>query len=167
VKRFFVVLAMTFLLSAPLFAQTAKELFRIERNTNANIVRYDVVLNDDGTINANRPIDSYWLLLAGNGQREEITAFQRRAYGFTIRQNDAGGYFSMFLTAVKDREIKVYVKDGEPKAEILINGAPAFLSSVYVDASSGMFGIPRVNFYILNGIDMETGGQVSEKIANR
>ena len=162
-KRLFAVLMLGCFLAVPSFAQTTKELFRIERNTNANIVRYDVVLNEDGTINAKNPIDSYWLLLAGNGQREEITSLQRRAYGFTITQNEAGGYFSMFLTAVADKEIKVYIKDGVPRAEILINNRPAYLSSVFVNAVNRLF-IPRVTFYIINGTDIETGEQVSERV---
>jgi hypothetical protein len=55
-----------------------KNLFKIERNKNANIIVYDIRLNPDGSINKKNPIDAYWILYAKQGQREEITAFEKK-----------------------------------------------------------------------------------------
>jgi len=162
-KKVIVVFAMILGLSAVSFAGSTVPLFKIQRNTNANEVRYDLRLDDQGNVNLRNPIDSYWLLLASNGAREEITSFQRRAYGFNFTQN-AQGQMIMTLTAVRERPITVRKVGDTWKAEILINGKPAFLSSVFVESTSGFMGIPRVSYYILNGTDVVTGAEVSEKI---
>lgn len=47
-----------------------KNLFKIERNKNTNIVMYDVILSDDGSIDKTHPIDAYWLMNATDGQRK-------------------------------------------------------------------------------------------------
>lgn len=145
------------------YAQTTKSLFKIERNKNANIVQYDARLDADGKINTKNPMDAYWLLYAEDGQREELSTFQKKAYGYSIKDNK-DGTFDLKLTAVKDRPLKVLMADGEPKAEIIINGKKSYLSKVYVSAEDGFMGIPKVQYYTLTGNDAETGAEVSEKI---
>ncbi|MCL2388850.1 MAG: DUF4833 domain-containing protein [Elusimicrobia bacterium] len=159
---FLVVLACMFF-SAIAFAETtAVNLFRIERNTNANIVQYDVNITN-GEIDASDPVISYWVLHARGGGTAPVTALQRRAYGFRVSQNQAG-HFDFVLTAVRERPMKIYLVNGIPKAEITINDRPAFLQRVFVDATNRATGIPRVNFYILTGIDIETGQEIYEQI---
>jgi hypothetical protein len=53
---------------------------------------------------------------------------------------------------------------GKPKAEITINGKNAVLSKVYVFAKDGAFGIPKVKYYTITGIDAVSGAEISEKI---
>jgi hypothetical protein len=63
-----------------LFAQSVtKNLFKIERNKNANVVMYDVILSNDGSIDKTHPMDAYWLMNAADGQRKEISAFEEKA----------------------------------------------------------------------------------------
>ncbi|MDR3049407.1 MAG: DUF4833 domain-containing protein [Elusimicrobiota bacterium] len=135
-------------------------LFKIERNKNANVVMYDIVLNDDGTVNEANPIDSYWLLLARDGRREEVASFEKRAYGYTIVKK--GADYILTLKAVKDRDIKIMIVGGKPKGEIMINDKPAYLNKVYVFATNGI--IPSVQYYTLTGTDIQTAAEVSEKI---
>jgi hypothetical protein len=142
-------------------AHMAGNLFKIERNKNANVVMYDVRLDAIGDIDKNNPIDSYWILYAKQGQRKKIAAFEKRAYGFEILYN-SGGYYDLTLKAVPNKVIKVYMVNGVPKAEIKINNKEAYLSTVYVFANDNL--IPKVLYYTLTGIDIRTGVQVKEKI---
>ncbi|MCL2485246.1 MAG: DUF4833 domain-containing protein [Endomicrobia bacterium] len=158
---FFSLLAFV-LTASPLYAQNAVGLFHIERNKNANIVQYDANMID-GVINSNNPIDAYWILNASNGQRAELSSFERRAFGFRVTRNN-DGHYDLVLQAVPERPIKVILIDGVPKAEILINNREAFLSKVFVSATSNFVGIPRVSYYTLYGVDVETGKEVSEQI---
>ena len=76
----FVILFLMFGIS--IYADKTSNLFVIERSKNANVVSYDAVLTDDGKIKEESPIDAYWLLYAyKNGEREELSAFDKKAYG--------------------------------------------------------------------------------------
>lgn len=162
IKLFSLTFAFLFLLASFVFADSIP-LFKIERSKNANIVQYDAIVDADGQINKKTPIDYYWLLYASDGKREEITTFQKKAYGFSIKYNDEG-YFDMKMKAVEDRQLKVFLVNGKPEAEIIINGKNAFLSKIYIDSTDNFVGIPKVNYYILTGNDIETGEEIDEKV---
>jgi hypothetical protein len=164
IKQFVLAAALAFIFTPLVFAQEeTKPLFKIERSKNANIVQYDARIAAGGQIDTKNPIDYYWLLYAGDGKREEITSFQRRAYGFSAEYNEAG-YFDMQMKAVEDRKLKVLLVNGEPKAETVINGKNAYLSKIYIDSTDNFLGIPTVNYYTLTGNDVETGEETEEKV---
>jgi hypothetical protein len=141
----------------------SKNLFKIERNKNANVVMYDIIFDSDGNINKKNPIDAYWILYTKQGQREEIAAFENKAYGFNATDNGDNSY-NLVLKAVKNRPMKIVLVNGEPKAEILINNEKAYLSAVYVSASDAL--IPKVSYILLTGTNINTGEKVTEKIIN-
>ncbi|MDR1695794.1 MAG: DUF4833 domain-containing protein [Endomicrobium sp.] len=162
-KKFFAVALFSLVLNVlPLYAQENSELFRIERNKNSNIVRYDADMSG-GAIDSKNPVDAYWVLYAAKGQRAELSSFDKKAYGYKVDYND-GGYYDLTLKAVPDRNIKIVTANGEPKAEILIDKKEAYLSKVYVFAEDGFLGIPRVAYYTLYGTDINSGEKISEKI---
>jgi hypothetical protein len=160
IRGLFLVLIYLFLYNTEIFAEN-KNLFKIERNKNANVVMYDIVLDSNSEIDKKNPIDAYWLLYAQQGQRQEIKGFEKRAYGYSVTKNDDKSY-TLILQAVKDRPIKIILVNGIPKAEILINNEKVYLSSVYVQASDSF--IPKVYYFLLTGIHPSTGEQVTEKI---
>src|SRR5579872_5952110 len=83
-------------------------LFVIERNTNANVVHYDVNLAPNGEIDPRRPIQAYWIMAAQDGRREELSALERsRAYGFSVEPEPGLHSFRMELVAQKGRAIEV------------------------------------------------------------
>jgi hypothetical protein len=67
--------------------ERAVDLFVIERSKNRNVVRYDLVLDKSGFYDTRRPLDVYWLMLAEDGRREELSILERRAYGFELLPN--------------------------------------------------------------------------------
>jgi hypothetical protein len=144
------------------FGQSKESLFKIERNKNANVVQYEVNIDSSGVIDKANPIDAYWIMHAKDGGREEITAFEKRAYGYKISDNE-DGTFTLVLNSVKERKIKISEAGGSVKAEIDINGKQAYLSKVYVFAKENGI-IPKVQYYTLTGYDIQTGKEVSEKI---
>jgi len=157
------VLVAVSVLAGGAFASNSKSLFKIERNKNANIVKYDVNFSEDGKIDEENPIDSYWVMHADKGQREEVAPFEKRAYGYSVKYNK-DGWYDLRLRAVSGRPLKIVDIDGEPKAEILINGENAYLSKVYVFAKDGLLGVPKVSYYTLTGIAVDSGEEISEKI---
>lgn len=137
-------------------ARTASvNLFTISRNINANIVKYDVVPN------ANQPIDVYWLMLAENGRREELTWMERKmAYGFEVSKATPQG-FTLQLAAYKQRLIRVEKAGESFRARIFISGKPATLTRLFIFSDGGI--VPKVRYVDLYGITDERA-KVSERI---
>jgi hypothetical protein len=151
--------------SSILFSQDLNmNLFKIERNKNANIVMYDVRVLPDGSIDKKNPMDAYWILNAEKGQRDEISAFEKKAYGYKIKYNEAG-YYDLVLKAVSDRQMQIVNVDGKYKAKIKVNNKYAYLSTVYVFANDSF--IPKVKYIILTGVDVKTSNKVTEKIITK
>ena len=147
------------------YADKTSNLFVIERSKNANVVSYDAVLNDDGTIRKENPVDSYWLLYAyKNGEREELSAFDKKAYGFKVKYNTERQNFDFVLKAAKDKPMIIDLYDGVAKAVIKINNVDCFLEKVYIGSVDGAFGIPNVSFYELFGSEVKTGEAQQQKI---
>ncbi|MDR2192068.1 MAG: DUF4833 domain-containing protein [Endomicrobium sp.] len=161
-KKIIFLFIMSFCFCSISYGQEKKSLFKIERNKNANIVQYDVNIDSSGAIDKSNPLDAYWIMLAQDGEREEISAFEKRAYGYKISQNEDGS-FNLVLNAVKSKNIKVFIEDGSAKAQTDIGGVKAYLSKVYVFAKDGTL-IPKVSYYSLTGTDVQTGGEAVEKI---
>ena len=148
-----------------IYADTTSNLFVIERSKNANVVSYDAVLTDDGKINEKKPVDAYWLLYAyKNGEREELSAFDKKAYGFKVKYNTEKQNFDFVLNAAKDKPMIIDFYEGVPKAVIKINNVDCFLGKVYIGSVDGAFGIPNVSFYELFGKEVETGEAQQQKI---
>ena len=162
IGQYIFVVALLFVFSSLAVAQTV-HLFKIERSKNANIVQYDVNIDEDGQINKKNPIDYYWLLYAEQGQREEISTLQKKAYGYSIKYNESG-YFDMQMKAVEGRKIRLLLVNGVPKAEITINGKTTYLTKVYINSKDNFVGYPTVIYYTLTGNDIETGEEIVEKI---
>lgn len=145
--------------------QPSNRLFIIERSKNANIVCYDAGLDESGQIDKEKPVAAYWLLYAEkNGEKEKLSAFDKKAYGFKAKYNEQNKNYDFKLKAVDDKPMILGVFEGVPKVKIDINGKKCFLEKVYIQSKDGAFGIPKVYFYVLYGQDVETGDKEEEKI---
>ncbi len=148
-----------------LYADKTVNLFVIERSKNANVVKYDAVMTDDGKINEEKPIDAYWLLYAyKNGAREELSAFDKKAYGFKTDYNKEKNNFNFVLKAVKEKPMILDLYNNVPKAVIKINNVDCFLEKVYIESKDGALGIPKVSYYELFGKEVATGKDQQQKI---
>jgi hypothetical protein len=141
-------------------------LFKIERSKNANIVQYDLVLDENGQPREDEPIIGYWIRLAEDGQRQGLSWIQRKlAYGFETSKQDDGS-FIMDMNADIHRALKVYQKDGEWITETRISGRTAIIQRIYVESTAAN-PLPRVEYVDLFGIDSETGEPVTERMRKR
>jgi len=141
-------------------------LFRIERSKNANIVQYDLVLNEDGTIRQDKPIIGYWIRHAEDGERAGLSWIQRKlAYGFSAKKQDDGSII-MDMNADIKRNLKVHQKDGEWIVETRISGSTSIIQRIYVKSTPAN-PLPRVDYVDLFGIDSETGEEVHERMRKR
>ena len=142
-------------------------LFIIERSKNANVVHYDARLTAAGEIDPNEPVIAYWVMLATDGHREELNWIEKKkAYGFHIKPDPSVNGYKMTMVAVPQGQITVK-KDGNAiRAELVIDGRPAVLEKIYINASDGLLG-PKVHYIELYGKDIKTGEKRYQKIVNK
>ena len=142
-------------------------LFIIERSKNANVVHYDTQLTAAGEIDPNEPVIAYWVMLATDGHREELNWIEKKkAYGFSIKSDPSVNGYKMTVVAVPQGQITVR-KDGDTvRAELVIDGRPAFLEKIYINATDGLLG-PKVHYIELYGKDIKTGEKRHQKIVNK
>jgi hypothetical protein len=157
--------AVLVLLTVPAATQAkTSPLFIIERSKNANVVHYDARLTADGKLDPKEPVIAYWVLLAGDGRREKLSWVERKkAYGFTIKPDPSVNGYKMTLVAAPERQIIVKEEKDAARAEAVINGRPAVLEKMYINASDGLTG-PKVQYIEVFGKDLQTGEKRREKM---
>ena len=149
--------------AAPREPSTDRELFRIERSTNRNIVRYDAVLTKGGALVRDRPVVAYWVLLAEDGRRDGLTWLELQlAYGFSVAPARDG--FRMTLVAFGERSLTIRKSEGRWRAEVPIASRPAVLRKIWVQAEGTFLG-PHVRWVELHGVDVRTGEPLVERIS--
>jgi hypothetical protein len=146
-------------------ALPSRELFTLARNTNANILKYAVRTNREGLLDPEAPIEAYWLMLAENGRREELTWTERHlAYGFSTSNTDGHGCV-VRLTACPERELRVRAADGGYRAETTIAKQSATLKRIFVYAEPQAF-LPSVRYVEISGTNA-SGKLVTERLLPR
>lgn len=141
-------------------------LFHIERSKNANIVQYDLVLDENGEVRQEDPIIGYWIRNAEEGQRKGLSWIQRKlAYGFDAKVQSDGSII-MDMNADIRRSLKVHQRDGQWVVETRIAGVTATIERIYVKSTPSN-PLPRVDWIDLYGIDATTGEEVHERMRKR
>ena len=144
-----------------------RELFRIERSKNANVVLFEANPGKEAALNPDEPVVASWQLLATTGQRESLSFFERLfAYGFETRLAPSGDSCSLTLKALKDRTIRVTNRGDCLSAFAVIGGAEALLQKIFVQADE-RGPAPSVQYIELFGLDLATGEARYEKVLHR
>lgn len=146
---------------AVLGAAQGHELFTLSRSKNKNIVKYAV----RGVRAHQLEIEAYWLMLAENGRREDLTWTERQfAYGFST--SDAGDQACMMhLMACPDRALHVTATQSGYVARIAIARRHASLQRIFVCTDEHAI-FPSVRYVEIFGIT-ESGERVSERLLPR
>ncbi len=132
-------------------------LFRIERNTNANIIQYDAQIGSDGKLDAREPVVGYWIRLAEEGQIKELNFVQKKfAYGFKASYNAREDSAEIKMVAKIGRLLTVRFAGDRYRALATIDGHLSYMETIYICAhGKGMS--TRVEYIELHGIDSQTG----------
>lgn len=132
-------------------ALPSRELFTLSRSTNANVVKYAVRTGRDGHLDLTNPVEAYWLMLAENGRREELTWAERQlAYGFSVASLRSDG-FVLRLAACAERALHVRAINGAFVAELPISRQLATLRRIFVQTEARAL-IPSVRYVELSGL---------------
>lgn len=138
-------------------------LFRIERNTNINIIQYDAQVGPTGKLDSKKPVVAYWIRLAEHRQREELSWIQRKfAYGFKSKFDRKTDTATLEMAADIGRPIKVQRDEETYKAIADINGKASQIVKIFIHAT-GKGLSAKVDFIELHGIDLDTGNKTFER----
>lgn len=137
-------------------------LFRIDRSTNANYVRYDAVPNGPTTLDPKNPVVAYWVLAAKDGKTEALSSIEQRAYGFHVKPEGEDRWL-LVLRAANDRTLRVLHWGDRWVAQAVIAGRSAVLERLYVSVDEGGV-LPKVNWVDLYGKDMSNQAPLRERI---
>ncbi|HYQ43107.1 MAG TPA: DUF4833 domain-containing protein [Polyangiaceae bacterium] len=155
--------ALELCLPADAHALPSRELFTLTRNTNANVLKYAVRIGKDGLLDHSNPIEAYWLMLAEDGRREELTWTERRfAYGFSTSSLQGNGC-CLHLSACAEREVRVRAVDGRYQAELAVAKQPTTLKRIFVFAEQHAL-LPSVRYVEIAGTNT-SGKWVTERIS--
>ena len=150
----------------PTPAPSPNRLFYVQRSPNVNTVMYDVNLLANKKINAENPINVYWVLFDDKQRRLPLNYIQRNlAYGVecTPVANEPNNY-DFRVVSYKKRRLKLITDDnGNHMALIPINGKMQQLQKVYVMIEETGRLIPKVLYIELFGRDLKTGGAIYER----
>ena len=152
------------LLFVVLSAECPKELFRIERSKNANVVVYEGNPGTQTPLDVEKPVSASWLLLASTGERAGLKFLEKLlAYGFDARVVEKGQSATLTLKALRGRPLKVVQRQGCLAAVGFIDGAEAVLKRVFVTTDE-RGAAPKVTGVQLFGVDAATGVERTEQL---
>ncbi|KAG9413179.1 hypothetical protein AC1031_016200 [Aphanomyces cochlioides] len=147
----------------------ANTAFIIQRSNNANTVVYKGNILSNNTLDSNSPLHVYWIMYALPGPpfpTEELNVIERNtAYGATATARPGtSNEYDVVLASLKDRSIVLFVDDRHNvRARTTINGrANVYLERVYVQSTTS-WGLPKVEFIEIFGVDPATHEEVYEK----
>jgi hypothetical protein len=138
-------------------------LFKIERNTNANIIQYDAQIGPDGKLDQKQPVVAYWIRLARQGQKEELSKIQSKfAYGFKADIDRDSNTVTLKMAANIGRLITVVPVEKTYQATTMIDGESSRLEKIFIHATGkGMS--TTVDYIQLHGTSIETGDKTFEQ----
>lgn len=142
-----------------------QQLFYLQRDPDANTVIYQLNLVD-GVIDADEPVNVYWIRYAEGGTRKELNFVQRTmAYGISHKMLDNGD-FELRLAAYKSRPLRLSYcgKSKEYKVYAAINDREAELDRIFVRIEGGSMFSPDITYFELSGCDTATLARVTERI---
>lgn len=163
-KRTIQILSLCLVLSGLALAQTTQPLFLIERTKNINKLYYEANITKNGEINAKEPIKAFWIMWAkdSTGKTTEPLSFleKRVAYGYNVDPDPSGKHYNMSLKPFKERLIKIYLKDGSARSEMIVDGHPSYFEKMYIYSK----GDSKPDSIKLYGTDIETGASKLELV---
>lgn len=142
-----------------------KQLFYLQRDPDENTVVYQ--LNLDGEqVDADKPINVYWIRYAEGGERKGLNLVQRTmAYGVSHKALENGD-FELRIAAYKDLPLRLsYCKKHKQYMVYLsINNREAILDRIFVRIDGGSVFSPDIAYFELCGRDANTYAKVTQRV---
>ena len=143
-------------------------LFWIERSKNKNIVCYEALKRNQCDEQYN-DVEGYWLCIDPEfvkknrkkgrmTDREGLNMIERKmAYGWNVTHPSKDCY-ELSLVSLPSMKLQIVTdSDGKPHAVAMINGHKCYLRRIYVMAKESWYGLPKVQYVEITGIQIDNG----------
>jgi phosphatidylglycerophosphate synthase len=155
------------MLTFPVPAGIANQLFYLQRDPNINTVIYQLNLNRAGQLDEDEPVKVFWIRYTEQGIHKDLNFIQRKfAYGLTAKKVATDKYALKF--AAYDKVPFYLMKSSVDNAfhvfAILAN-KQIVLTRVYLRIEGGTFWVPNVKYIELKGWNAATRQPVVERLA--
>ncbi len=155
------------MLTFPVPAGVANQLFYLQRDPNTNTIIYQLNLDDAGKLDEDEPINVFWLRYDEQGQRKDLNFIQRKfAYGLTATKLGPDKYELKFAAYNK---VPFYLmKSGVDKAFhvfTVVGGKQIVLTRVYLRIEGGTFWVPNVRYIEFKGWNAATRELVVTRVS--
>ena len=153
-------------------------LFWIERSKNKNIVVYEAI-KQNGINDHYNNIIGYWLsidpeFIKANRKkgkmddRDELSMIEKKlAYGYKVTSTESNKKLKIYqlnLVSVPSIIMDLITdQQGKPHAIVIINGYKCYLRKIYVSTKESWYGLPKVLYVTLTGIQIKNGAIQSAK----
>ena len=140
-------------------------LFRIDRNRNADVVMYDVDLDTQGKLNTSTPVKVYWKKLSQQGEFEPITSIQKNfGYGLKILEKSTEKV-DFQLVSYKKQVFQIR-KSSEGTFRVYTHsaGCEIEVTSLFIQFKDNAFWFPEISEIKILGTDTEKGSRVTATI---
>lgn len=154
-------------LSFPNPGKIENMLFYLQRDPNINTLIYTVNITKTGDINKEKPISIYWIRYTEKGERKELGYVQRKfAYGLITKELNKNK-FELRFASYKSLPIYLSQTNSEKKYQVTVtvNGKTISISRLFVRIDGGSFWLPNVKYALVEGVDLATGKNLTEKIS--
>jgi len=153
--------------SYPIPPKNQNTLFYIQRSKNTNAIVYEANVKGDGTIDADDPVNIFWIRYTSDSSHAPLTYIQNKyAYGLKTEPYAKDSSNEYILKFVSYGKRWIYLKrtmEGRYAALMFINGSLAELSRVFIKLGQGTFWFPTIEYIELTGNDYKTQQPVSER----
>jgi hypothetical protein len=127
-------------------------------------VVYDANLLPNKNFDPEKPVKIYWIRYTEGGVKKDLSYIQKKmAYGLDLKK--VANSYEGTIAAYEKRVIKIQQHNGKPAAFVTINGKWQQLDYIYLHIKDIKAIIPKITYIQLVGKDVQSGAEVSEKIA--
>ncbi|MGN7990563.1 DUF4833 domain-containing protein [Pedobacter sp. 22226] len=141
-------------------------LFYLQRDPNTNTLIYALNLEKNGSLNADNPIEVYWIRYGEKGQKKDLGYIQRKfAYGIDTKALGGDKYEFRF---VSHKKLPFYLQRSADKsyhASVTINNHTIKVSRLFIRIQGGSFWLPNVKYAEIEGTDEATGKPIVERVS--
>lgn len=141
-------------------------LFYLQRDPNTNTLIYALNLEKNGSLNADNPIEVYWIRYGEKGQKKDLGYIQRKfAYGIDTKALGGDKYEFHF---VSHKKLSFYLQRSSDKgyhASVTINNHTIKVNRLFVRIQGGSFWLPNVKYAEIEGTDEATGKPIVERVS--
>lgn len=140
-------------------------LFYLQRDPNTNTLIYALNLERNGSVDADHPIQVYWIRYGEKGQKKDLGYIQRKfAYGIDTKALGGDKYEFRF---VSHKKLPFYLQRSNDKSyhvSVTINNHTIKVNRLFVRIQGGSFWLPNVKYAEVEGIDEATGKPIVERV---